>query len=164
MNPRLNRTSRLLAVLMLVSLLGGCAMVKKYSDMKPPRVTLSNLSVLDMTLFEQRFQVALRLQNPNDFALPITGLDYELQLAGQEFAHGVTTERITIPANGEVVVQLPVVTNLMDSVNLVRRLTGHLSEALSYSITGHISVAGVPLSLPFAYTGELQLGGGKGQP
>ncbi|HBP89051.1 MAG TPA: hypothetical protein DD706_15295, partial [Nitrospiraceae bacterium] len=43
-----------------------------------PEVLLVNITPLDATMFEQRLQVDLRVRNPNDFDLEVTGLDFTL--------------------------------------------------------------------------------------
>ncbi|EAR21803.1 LEA type 2 family protein, partial [Nitrococcus mobilis] len=85
--------------LVLVVAVAGCAGLYQYAD--PPRVTLAGIRILDLNLFEQRYQLALRVQNPNRFDLPIERMSYTLEVNGSEFAHGVNNQKNTIPALGE---------------------------------------------------------------
>jgi len=48
------------AVLVVVS----CSTIPK--DVEAPRVSIANLTLKDAAIFEQRFDVQLRIQNPND--------------------------------------------------------------------------------------------------
>ncbi|MCA9422181.1 MAG: LEA type 2 family protein, partial [Nitrospira sp.] len=43
-------------------------------------------------MFEQRLQVDLRVRNPNDFDLEVTGLDFTLHLNDQRLARGLTNK------------------------------------------------------------------------
>ena len=57
----------LLAVLFLV----GCAGPGK--KLEPPRITLTNIQVQEIKVFESVFQIELRVVNPNDVAIIHSG-------------------------------------------------------------------------------------------
>ncbi|MCA1804270.1 MAG: hypothetical protein LC646_02710, partial [Xanthomonadaceae bacterium] len=59
-----------------------------------PRVSLVNVQLSSMELLEQRYGLTLRIQNPNDFALNIQGLDFEVELNRMPFASGVAAQRV----------------------------------------------------------------------
>jgi len=46
-------------------------------DPVPPLVRLADLRLMESSVFEQRFEIDLRIGNPNDFALPIDGLTFD---------------------------------------------------------------------------------------
>ena len=88
---------RKIIVLLFIAMLSGCAALQ--STIETPHVTLNNLQVIDMTLLEQRYAVTLRVQNPNPIPLPISGMNFQLDIndtelgpgskAGQPLARGV---------------------------------------------------------------------------
>ena len=61
---------RLLKLCSIVVMLAACTQVLEKPE--PPRVSLVNLELESMTLFEQRFHLELRLQNPNPYPLPLS--------------------------------------------------------------------------------------------
>jgi LEA14-like dessication related protein len=64
-----------------VLFLTGCTSITSLpSQPESPEVLLVNVIPLDATMFEQRLQVDLRVRNPNDFDLKVTGLDFTLHL------------------------------------------------------------------------------------
>ena len=150
------RWRRLLALGVMVALLGGCAGLERLRP-EPPNVTLAGLRALELGLFEQRFEVSLRLSNPNGFALPIQGLRYQLELNEAEFARGVSGESVSIPAYGEEVLRLQLVTDLSSTLQQIRRWQQNPPDDLSYRLTGSVDVGGLAPSLPFNVAGNVAL-------
>lgn len=145
--------------LVLALAAAGCAGLYRYAD--PPRVALAGIRLLDLTLFEQRYLLALRIQNPNRFELPIEGMSYTLDVNGSEFAHGVNNRKTTIPAFGEQLLEVSVVTDLLGTVKQLQRWEGQRPQKLDYRLKGRIQIASTPVSLPFEYSGKISLQDGR---
>ena len=64
--------------LVAVLTLSGCA--SWFMKGEAPEVLVTNVTPLDASAFEQRLQVDLRIRNPNDFDLAVTGIDFRLDL------------------------------------------------------------------------------------
>ncbi len=67
-------------------------------------------------VFSQQFRIRLHVQNPNDRALPVKGIEYELFLQGDSFAEGTSAAPFVVPALGEIEFDLTVSTNFVASV------------------------------------------------
>ncbi len=67
-----------------LGLLSGCA----YSHLEQPTLTVVDVNLLKGDLFRQQLRVRMRVENPNDVALPVKSITYEVELAGNAFAHG----------------------------------------------------------------------------
>ncbi len=144
---------RPVAWLLALLLLAGCAGALKRPE--PPIVTVADIRMGESGLMEQRFLVTLRLQNPNDFALPLRGLRYDLKLNGQDFARGVSPAAVTVPPYGEQTLQVTVTSNLLSLFRQLKSLSG--GGPLRYSLAGSIGVANRHLRLPFRHSGEISL-------
>lgn len=140
----------------------GCAGVYRYAE--PPRVTLAGLRILDLTLFEQRYLLALRVQNPNSVELPIEGMTYTLDVNGSELAHGVNNQKVTIPAFGEQVLHISAVADVLSTLEQLRRWEHWPPQKLDYQLSGRVHIANVPVSLPFEYSGKISLQGKGSSP
>lgn len=138
--------------LFLVALLTGCTVLPP--GIENPHVTLNNLQVLDMTLLEQRYAVTLRVQNPNPVPIPISGMNFRLDINDTEFGRGVTHQAVTVPAYGEALVELNLVSNLVRLFDQVRGMESNKGQSLHYRLSGGISVADRLGKLPFEYQGE----------
>lgn len=140
---------------LLVVLIGGCAALRHQPE--PPIVSLAGIQMREMTLFEQRYRLQLRLQNPNDAPLPISGLHCRLFINEREFAQGVSAAAVDVPRFGEAVVAVDVVSDLRRVFEQLRDTGGRQRENISYRLSGKVAVEGRPLMLPFEYRGEFDL-------
>jgi LEA14-like dessication related protein len=134
-------------------LLAGCAGLS--GPLEPPNVSLVDLRVLDVGLFEQRYGLTLRLQNPNPVEMPIAGMDYRVSLNDIDFGRGVSQQTATVPAYGESVVEVVVVSNLFNLVQRVQDLQQGRGQGLRIAIEGGVSLADRAGELPFRIQGDL---------
>ena len=67
-----------MAVIVAFLALSGCAGVGKQLD--PPRVSLANIRVEEVTGLETAFQIQMRVFNANDVALNVKGIKVELEV------------------------------------------------------------------------------------
>lgn len=144
------------AAMLGAAVLGGCAALAGKTE--PPQVSLAGLQIVEMGLFEQRFNLKLRIQNPNDFSLPIRGMTYDLELNEQQFARGVSNQSVTVPALGEGLVDVQVVSNLFNVLEQLRSLSG---GQFSYRLSGGVSLAHRAARIPFEYQGQISLTGNR---
>jgi LEA14-like dessication related protein len=146
---------RACALVATLILLGGCAGLGP--KLEAPRLTLVNISMTSADMFSQQFTMRMHVQNPNDRALPIKGIDYQLFLAGDSFAEGVSNVPFTVPALGETEFDLPVRTNFVSSLGrLISRLNG--ADKVSYLIEGQVFLeSGLFRKIPFRHTGDVDL-------
>ncbi len=134
----------------------GCAALAP--KFETPQLSVVNVQVLDAQLMEQRFNVRMRVQNPNDRALPIRGLAYTMQLAGQDFGRGQTAKAFTVPALGEAEFDMVVTTNLATGLLRILPQLERDPSQLEYRIEGRVSTE-LPFlkSIPFVEKGKLAL-------
>ena len=141
----------------LGAVLTGCATMAGLSE--APRVSLVSITPMGFQLFEQRFRVTLRVQNPNSQAITIRGLDYEIVVNEKPFAQGVSGKPLTVPAYGENSAQVEVVSTLQRILEQLDELSNRDKPTIDYAISGHVSVDGIPIPVPFEYRGTLALPG-----
>ncbi len=144
----------------ILAVLGLSACAALTGRPEPPRVSLADIRLVDASLFEQRYALKLRVQNPNAFRLPIDGLDYTLSLNGKAFAHGVSNAALSVPAYGESVITVSLISQLGDTLRQLRALSSG-PGAISYSLDGGVHLGGRALTLPFSHIGEIDLGTGS---
>jgi LEA14-like dessication related protein len=110
----------------------GCA--SWFIKGEPPEVLVTNVTPLEATAFEQRLQVDLRIRNPNDFDLLVTGIDFTLNLNGKRLARGLSNKDVTVPRLSDAVVSVQTSTSTFDMVRQL--LSFSQKQDLSYDITG----------------------------
>jgi LEA14-like dessication related protein len=129
------------------------------TKLETPRVSFVGVKALEANFLEQKLEVRLRVRNPNNRDIPVNGLDVDVELAGEPFAHGISAREFTVPANGEAEFDMIVTANAVTT--LLQILGGdHKShEAVEYRLKGKLSThLGMWHSIPFDETGTLPIG------
>jgi LEA14-like dessication related protein len=160
-NRRYNMSTRekilFLQVLLflLPALTAGCSGLRGRPE--PLEVSLANMNILQVGLFEQRYLLQLRIQNPNDFSLPIKGMKYQLYLNEKIFARGVSGNSVTIPGFGEALVDIEGISNISGILDQLYEMGEGGKDVLHYRLSGSARLGNQPLSIPFEYKGEIRL-------
>ena len=121
-------------VCFLFAAMVGCASWLMKGE--PPEVLVTNITPLEATAFEQRLQVDLRIHNPNEIDLLVTGIDFTLKLNGKRLARGLGNTAITVPRLSDAVVSVQTSTSTLDVVRQL--LSFSQTQDLSYDITGRL--------------------------
>jgi LEA14-like dessication related protein len=148
-------------IVFLISLLTLSACSGLGSRIEPPTITLAGIEPLDMTLFEQTYMLKLRVQNPNDFDLPLEAMNYVLELNGSQFANGVSRHNVTIPAYDSAIIETKVISNLASLFGQIRNFALEGTGNLQYRLIGDVNVGNWDSRIPFEYDGELNLNPGQ---
>ncbi len=144
------------STLALSLLLVGCAGLSTH--METPRVSFVGLKALETGLFEQRLAVRLRVQNPNNLELPVKGLDIDVELAGEPFAHGVSAREFTVPARGEAEFDMIVTANAASALLRIAGGDRESRKTVAYRLKGKLSTRlGILRSIPFDETGTISV-------
>ena len=154
---------KILATPLVILLIASCAGVGKQLD--PPRISLANIQVLEVTGLETAFQIQLRVFNANDVDLNVKGIKAELEINGQTFATGVSNTPVDIPSYGTELVTITVYSSVIKMFRSVYGLKD--SEELKYRLNGKLRVSGnnmLPTTLPFESEGQVTLKPSKDQP
>jgi LEA14-like dessication related protein len=148
-------TERRNAALLLVALLAGCAGFG--TRIETPDIKVTSLRLAEAGLFEQRFDVRLRVTNPNPVPLPLQGLSYRLMVSGIEIGSGVARPDRQFEAWGETEVAVSLVTGTLAMADLLSRWREDRSEAIDYRIEGRVSLGRLAPDLSFARDGSVPL-------
>jgi len=141
----------------------ACATVP--SDLEPPKISLANIAPKDVAVFEQRFDVQLRIQNPNNQELEINGLRCDIELNDREFGNGMSGQKVTISRFGSEVVNVEVITGLGSFIRQFQEFTKSGVGKVRYRLKGTAFVeAPSSFKLPFDEKGEVDLGLSQSQP
>lgn len=144
-------------VLLPAVLIAGCGVFGP--KLETPNLDVVGIEMLESDIFQQRLKLKLRVQNPNDRELPIKGVSCNVEIAGEEFAQGVSAAQFTVPAFGESEFDMVVTANMASAlVRLLGSKDGGKRDAVDYRVTGKVSLAsGLLRSIPFSESGSLPL-------
>jgi hypothetical protein len=155
--PKFPWLVRLAVVAALVSCLAafGCG-VKKLArgELQPPEVRLQGLGLRAPGPQGWPLTCVLAVKNPNDMAIKVLGYDYEVWVEGRSLAKGASDRTITLPAQGEALVEVPVLLKLKTLPALVPQLLRE--EPLSVEIAGGLRLPQtLGFRVPFRFREEL---------
>lgn len=133
--------------------LGACSGLP--FNVEPLRISVADIDVASLGLFEQHFDVTLRVVNPNDFDLTVEGIEFDLEVGGEPFAKALGKQSAKVPALSAARLKVDAVTQ---SVDLVRQFKLVPPEALKagipYRIRGRIKVDRAFSWIPFEQQGS----------
>ena len=118
--------------LVAVLTLSGCA--SWFMKGEAPEVLVTNVTPLHASAFEQRLQVNLRIRNPNDVDLAVTGIDFRLDLNGNRLVRGLGNKELIVPRLSDSVTSVETSTSTIQVVRQLLSFSG--DQPLTYHVTG----------------------------
>jgi LEA14-like dessication related protein len=138
--------------LALVLALGTAGCTPKFER---PSLTVAGIEMQGGNFLQQNFLVRFQVQNPNNRALPVSGLHAELNVGGQRIASGVSNRAFVVPAMGQSEFDMTITANMALAI---LQLSNKRSDSVDYEVTGAASLD-LPFmhDLPFRQSGSLSL-------
>nr|WP_233829961.1 LEA type 2 family protein [Paraburkholderia sp. ZP32-5] len=122
------------------------------------RVSVAGIEPLSGAGLEMRFNLKLRVQNPNDTAVSFNGISLDLELNGKPFASGVSDQSGTVPRFGETVIAVPLTVPAFAAVRQALALPGAAqSGQIPYILRGKLAGVGLSGTTRFIDQGTLSL-------
>lgn len=147
------RAVQLLALATTLAVLAGCVFFEHWQT---PTLTVVGIQLGRSDLWQQHLQVRMSVHNPNDRELPVQGLDYSLEINGEECAHGNSGASFVVPARGDAEFDMLVTANA--AAALLRMFAHGNADPVQYRIRGKVQLSsGLLRSVAFDQHGELQL-------
>jgi len=143
---------RLLIVIVTV-LAAGCATLRP--DFETPAVDVTGLRMLPSNALSPRFEIGLRVVNPNPDALKLRGIAYTVFLDDFELVQGAASELPSVPAYGEAEFDVLAVVSVMQCVRLLEDLMRRPRDALEYRVAAKLDVGALLPAVRVEETGRL---------
>ncbi|ACC70222.1 LEA type 2 family protein [Paraburkholderia phymatum] len=153
-----SRFVRLILLIVALASLGGCAGMFGHD---PLRVSVAGIEPLAGQGLEMRFNLKLRVQNPNESPVDFSGVSVELDLNGKQFATGVSDQTGTVPRFGETVIGVPLTVPAFAAVRQAFAFADSAqSGQLPYVLRGRLA-GGITGGTRFIDQGTLSLPAGE---
>ena len=143
------------AVMFWLLMLSACATLT--SDVDPPKVTMESFRSIASESGTPRFEIKLRVTNPNKQPLDVAGIGYSVEIQGKELVSGVTNDVPLVEAYSEEVVTLEASLQLFQLLRLVTSLATVESDALVYRFSAKIDFKGFTPTQRIEETGTISL-------
>ena len=136
-------------------MLSACATLT--SEVDPPKVTMESFRSIASESGTPRFEIKLRVTNPNKQPLDVAGIGYSVEIQGKELVSGVTNDVPLVEAYSEEVVTLEASLQLFQLMRLVTSLATVESAALAYRFSAKIDFKGFTPTQRIEETGTISL-------
>lgn len=155
---RILRLASLLAALAPILWLQGCATLSP--DFESPEVQVTALEPLPNNhRGDLRFRIHLRVFNPNNTDLALSGLYYTLKLAGHKVITGTANNLPVIPAYGQDAIVVDASANLMGSFMAAADLIQLQGSTVPYELEAKLGLQRSILpAIRVTKRGEIPLG------
>lgn len=131
------RNLALLLILLASASLNGCA-TWFGGGFKDPDVQLVQVELIRARLLEQEFKLHFRIDNPNNFSLPVRGLTYKVHLNDIQLAHGESPMWFTVPAHGHESFAVSAHSNLWRHMKYIVKLLEKPEQPIRYRLDGEV--------------------------
>ena len=146
---------RILAAAAVGLMLAACSSM--LPKLEAPQLQVVKVDVLKSDFLQQELRVRMRVDNPNDRVLPVRGITYEMEVAGEPFAHGESDKNFDVPALGSTEFDVSVTANAAGAL-LKLASGGKKLDAIEYRLVGKVSLSsGLIRSVPFEKKGTFKL-------
>ncbi len=111
-------------LLCTAALLQGCSYLKEAIGLGPrqPKVRIYAVEVKKATVMAIEMQITVQVENPNDFALKLSRLRYDMNAESLAIAAGQYDPEITIPPAVKTLVKLPLTVNADSVIKIMQML------------------------------------------
>ncbi len=141
-------------MLTIAALLTGCSGLPP--GVQAPSVTIADIGLSGAGLFEQQFNLRLRIQNPNPEEFTVDGIAFDLELNGQPFARGVGNQAVVVPRYGSGFLPVEAVSTTRGLVRQFGLIAKSGRPVFAYRIRGALGIA-AGARVPFDERGEVDL-------
>jgi LEA14-like dessication related protein len=134
---RQGRWSFVAAVLVIGAL--GCTSL---GSIEPLDVTLANLDITEVTVFETTLVAKIRITNPNPEALTIEGASFKLYLEDKKVATGTSKESFTVDRLDSNVIDVIFHMNNASALLRLKDILEDEDKEVSYGVRGGLYTQG----------------------
>jgi LEA14-like dessication related protein len=137
-------------------LLFGCGSLTP--GFEQPQVNITSFTLApNSTGVAPRFNIGIRVVNPNRIALPLRGMSYSVEIEGNRILNGATPNLPTVPAYDTADFVIEASPDLLGSVRLLSDLFSRQRTSLGYTFTARIDTAGMLPSINVEESGNFGL-------
>ena len=134
----------------------GCSMFMH--SIERPKATVRGAQLQAAGPAGVRGQLQVDVMNPNDFGVPLSGLDWQLSIGGVRAVTGSVQLSQTIPARGVVPITASLAVATRDAIAVAQAIAG---GARDYELDGtfHFATPVGQLDVAVHYRGTVSVGG-----
>jgi LEA14-like dessication related protein len=121
-----------------VCLVAGCTTLRP--GFETPSVTVTSFKLLPSQSLSPRFEIGIRIVNPNSTELSPRGMSYKVFLNDHEVVEGAANELPVVPAYGEAEFKVIATVGLIEGMQFVNDLLQNASGQVTYRLQSKLDI------------------------
>jgi LEA14-like dessication related protein len=142
--------------LLSLLLLASCATLQP--GYETPTVTVNSFRTLPGEGVAPRFEIGLRILNPNRSPLKLHGIAYSVHLEGHRLLAGVANDLPEVAPYGEANITLVAGVDLLGGIGLIGDLLQASRKSLSYRLEAKLDIGPLQPAIRINHEGQISLG------
>jgi len=146
-------------LLLTAACLASCTTIKP--SFETPTVQVISFRPLSSGGLVPRFEIGLRVVNPNADALKLRGMSYNVSLDNYRVVEGAANDLPIVPAYGEAIFNLTAAVSLVDAMRFVNGLMSSADGQIEYRLQAKLDVGALIPSIRIEESGLLRTRDGQ---
>jgi LEA14-like dessication related protein len=121
-----------------LGLAAGCTTL--HPGFETPSVNVTSFKPLPSQSFTPRFEIGMRVVNPNSTSLNLRGMSYKVFLNDYEVVEGAANELPVVPAYGEAQFNVIATVSLMEGMRFVQDMLKNANGQVDYRLQVKLDV------------------------
>ncbi len=154
-----NKRKLLIAhVFILFLFIVGCAALQELAQVQKPTLEFQKVRFTGMTFETVDLAFDVKITNPNPLSASLAGFDYDFQIDGASFLSGQQPTQLTVAANAESALEIPLTLKFKDLYQTYQSLKNRDSSAykIDTGLMFNLPVLG-KTRIPVSHEGHLPL-------
>lgn len=148
-----NPGASLILLCLWVCLGTGCAPLRP--DFETPSVVVTSFKPLTSQDFAPKFEIGMRVTNPNATKLSLRGMSYKIFLNDHEVVAGASNELPAVPAYGEAEFKVIATIGLIEGIRFVNELLQNAPNQVAYRLQTKLDIGAMAPAIRIEKTGSL---------
>lgn len=142
----------------LILLIIGCAALQEFAQVQKPTLKFQKVRFTGMSFETVDLAFDVKITNPNPLSASLAGFDYDFQIDGASFLSGQQPTQLTIAANAESELEIPLTLKFKDLYQTYQSLKNRDSSAykIDTGLMFNLPVLG-KTRVPVSHEGHLPL-------
>ncbi|HUW76922.1 MAG TPA: LEA type 2 family protein [Gallionella sp.] len=141
----MNCGTSLLMLCCTAFLVAGCTTLSP--GFETPSVDVTSFRMLPSQTITPRFEIGMRIVNPNAVKLNLRGISYKIFLNGYQVVEGAANELPVVPAYGEAEFKVTATVGLIESMRFVSDLLQNARGQVAYRLDAKLDIGALIPSL-----------------
>ncbi len=135
-----------------LGLAAGCSTLRP--DFETPSVNVTSFMPLPSQSFTPKFEIGMRVVNPNSTRLSLRGMSYKIFLNDHEVVEGAANELPVVPAYGEAEFRVIATVSIIEGMRFVQDMLKNANGQVDYRLQAKLDVGAMIPSIRIEKTGS----------